>query len=431
MSADRSVGATFVAAPAAPSWQTPLLMELNNDFNVTNNRVLTAIAPNGHAMVMWEQSDGTPDGNTRKVFSRRYVAGQGWDAALAVPGVSTSSSSVALLEGRLLMDAAGTATWLRPNLETRRNTVAAGWGTPFLPPARSGGLLSAAVMDSTGAIGVLISGDDVYNNSLPANATSWLTWARVKADNGLAARDAHVAISADGSAMAVWRERNPGDTLYSIKAARYLAAGGWQAPQTIDDSFDNASSESQPRVAMDGAGNAVAAWHQGNSIYTNVFSTSGGWGTAVQADTNAVSSTFAARIRLVMTPSGRAVVIWNSGIFAVKSMQYTPGAGFSAPVVVNSYGIDNQLGQDAEGNTVIVYAAPDRWPGPTTGLDQYSRRLTWGGAWSSAVAIEPQDGLGVDAFSAFNGSGQGLAAWVRGDVSGSTARKSLWVNLLR
>lgn len=431
MSTNRNVGATFAAAPAAPTWRTPQLLESSNDFNVAD-RVLTAVSPRGDAIVMWEQSDGTPDGSTRKVFSRRYAAGQGWDAAVAVPGVSTSSSSTRLLEGRLLMDAAGTATWLRPNLETRRFTAASGWGSPFLPPSRSGGLLSAAVMDAAGTIGVVISGQDVYNIALPVNTNSWLTWARVDASGALDAKDADVALSANGTAMAIWRERNPGDTNYSIKAARYLpGSGGWQAPVSIDDSFDNVGIDSPPRVAIDATGNAIAVWHQGDSLYYNVFSASSGWGTAVEVDANAVSSTFSARIRLVMTPTGRAVVTWNSGIFAIKSMQYTPGAGFSAPVVVNAYGIDSQLGQDADGNTVIVYVAPDRWPNPTTGLDVYSRRLSWGGAWSDAVAIEPQDGLDADAFSAFNRDGDGIAAWVRGDVSGSSARRSLWVSLLR
>ena len=428
MTADRSVGAAFAVASAAPVWQTPQLLESNNDFNV-GSRVLTTVSPSGDALVMWEQSDGAPDGNTRKVFSRRYVAGTGWDAALAVPGVSTTSSSVALLEGRLLMDASGTATWLRPNLETRRFTAASGWGSPFVPPALAAGLLSSAVMDASGAIGVVTSGSDVYNIALPANASSWLSWARVDASGTLAARDADVVVSANGTAMAIWRESNPGDSNFSIKAARY--SNGWQAPQTIDASFDNANPESPPRVAMDAAGNAIAVWHQGDSLYYNVFSASGGWGTAVEVDANAVESSFAARIRIVMTPTGRAVVIWNSGLFAIKSMQYTPGAGFSTPLVVNSYGIDSQLGLDAEGNAVIVYVAPDRWPNPTTGSDVYSRRLTWGGAWSSAVAIEPTDGLGAQAFSTFNRDGLGVAAWVRGDVSGSSARKSLWVNLLR
>ena len=429
MTQNRNAGASFAPASAAPAWQSAQLLETNDDFDVPS-RVLSAVSPTGDAIVMWEQSDGLPNGSTRKLYSRRYAAGQGWDAAVVVPGVTGSNTT--LLEGRLLMDASGTATWLRPNLETRRFTAAGGWGTPFLPPLQAGGLLSAAVMDAAGAIGVVISGSDVYNISLPAQANAWLAWARVDASGNLDAKDADVAISADGTAMAIWRERNPGDSNYSLKAARYVpGAGGWQAPVTIDGSFDTVSPLTAPRVAMDAAGNAIAVWHQGESLYHNVFRAGTGWGTAVQVDANALSSSFTARIRLAMTASGRAVVVWRSGIFALKSMQYAPGSGFSAPVEVNGYGLDAELGLDADGNAVVVYTAPDRWPAPTTGLDLYSRRLAWGGSWSEAVAIEPKDGLGVDGFAAFNREGQGVAAWVRGDVAGSSTRKSLWVNLLR
>lgn len=428
MNSNLTVGAAFAVATAAPVWQAPELLESNSDFNVAS-RVLTTTAPNGNAFVIWEQSDGAPNSSTIKVFSRRYVAGTGWDAAVVVPGVSTTSSSGRLVEGKLLMDAAGTATWLRPNFETRRFTAGSGWSAPFVPPPLSGVTLGDAVMDATGAIGAVTSGGNIYNIALPANATSFLPWARVNTGS-LLATDASVAISANGTAMAIWREKNPGDSNFSIKAARF--AGTWQAPQTIDNSFNDVVSDSQSRIAMDAAGNAIAVWHQGNSLYYNVFSPAGGWGTAVEVDANAVEASFSARISLRMTESGRAVVIWNSGIFAVKSMQYTPGSGFSAPALVNSYGIQSDLGIDAEGNATIVYVAPDKWPNPTTGSDVYSRRLPWGGAWSSAVAIEPLDGLGIaSAESGFNSVGQGIATWVRGDVAGNNARRSLWVSVLR
>lgn len=428
MSSNLSVGASFAsAAAAAPVWQTPQLLETNNDFNVTDN-VLTAIAANGNAFVIWEQSDGVPSGDTIKVFSRRYVAGTGWDAAVVVPGLS--GRNVSFVDGTLLMDAAGTATWLRPNFETRRFTAGAGSGAPFVPPALASSVLTGAVMDASGAITILSSGADVYSNTLAANATSWQAWARVDASGALDARDAALASSANGTAMAIWREQNPGDANYSIKAARFT--GSWQAPQTLDSSFDNVNFDGRPRVAMDASGNAIAVWRQGDSLYYNVFNAASGWGSAVQVDANAVDSSFSARISLRMTESGRAVVIWNSGLFAVKSMQYTPGTGFSAPTVVNTYGVDTQLGLDAEGNATVVYVAPDKWPNPTTGADVYARRLPWGGTWSAATPVEPVDGLGIDiAKTSINTAGQGIAAWVRGDVSGRSARKSLWVSLQR
>ena len=439
MTQARSTTAGFSAAPSAPAWQTAQLMESSNDFNVAGTstaadvNVLSTIAPNGNAIVMWEQSDGTPDGNTRKVFSRRYVAGVGWDPAVTVPGLTTSSSSVALVQGRLLMDAAGTATWIRPNTETRRFTAAAGWGSAFVAPSISGGLVTAAVMDGAGNIGVLISGSDVYNNALAVGGT-WGTWARVDTSANLVANRADVALSSNGSAMAVWRESNPGDSNYSLKAARYTPATGWQAPQSIETGFDNVNSDSPPRVAIDAGGNAIAVWHQGNSLYFNVFSAAtSAWGTATEVDAGQVSSTFAARINLAMTPDGRAVAAWNSGLFAMKAMRYTPGGGFSAPETVAPYSIERTLGIDDSGNATVVYSSPTQWPNPTSGTQNvYTRRWAWGGAWSDAGLVETGvGGLKGNIAVAFNRAGQGVAAWAQNDVANSDVRNSLWANLLR
>lgn len=427
--ADRDVSASFVAASSPARWQTPLLMEASDDFNVDGN-LLTAISPAGHAIVLWEQSDGTPDGSTRKIVSRRYLAGQGWQPTVVLPGLLTSGSGAVRVTGRLLIDDSGAATWMRPNLETRRLSAAGAWGAAFLPAARSGGTLSAAVMDTAGGIRVLIAGSDVWSNTLPAGANAWQDWVQVDRSGALAADDADLALSGDGSAMAIWRERNPGDSYFSIKAARLLSASGWQAPQTIDNSFDNVIADTPPRVAMDASGGAIAVWHQGDSVYYNVFGATSGWGQAVEVDANAVSSVFPAAVRVVMTAAGRAVAVWRSGLFAMKSMAYTPGQGFAAPVVVNPYALQGEIGMDGDGNATVVYVAPDRWPNPTTGLDVQSRALAWGRGWSDATHVEPTYSAGVSSATAFNAAGQGVAAWVRPDVAGAS-RQSLWVSVLR
>ena len=438
MTQARSAGATFAAAPAAPAWQAAQRLESSDDFNVAGTNtfsdahVLAATGPNGHAMVLWEQSDGTPSGDTRKVFSRRYLAGQGWSAAQVVPNLSTDSSSIALVQGRLLVDADGTATWIRPDMETRRHTLAGGWGAPFAPPANSGGSLSAAVMDASGAIGVLVSGRDVYNNALPADG-SWGSWARVDTSGSLTAERADVALSRNGSAVAVWRERNPGDSAFSLKAARYTPATGWQAPQTIEAGFDSVTDVSLPRVAIDDAGNAIALWHQGSSVWFNVFSAAtASWGSATEVDAGRVNAGFSARLALAMTPDGRAIATWNSGLYALKVMRFTPGAGFSAPETVAPYSIDLGLGLDDNGNAVLLYRSPDRWPNPTSGaLNLYSRRSAWGGSWSEAVAIETQAGSTKgNVAAAFNRSGRGVAAWAQNDSATSEIRNSLWANVL-
>jgi len=439
MTQARSAAAAFATAPAAAAWQTAQLMEFSNDFNVAGNSnaadadALSAIASNGNAIVLWEQSDGTPNGSTRKVFSRRYVAGVGWDAAVTVPGLTASSASVALVTGTLLLDTVGTATWIRPNIETRRFTAATGWGTPFVPPAVSGGSLTSAAMDGDGKISVLISGSDVYSNTLAVGG-NWGSWVRIDTSGNLVANRAHIALGTNGNAMAVWRESNPGDSNYSLKAARFTTSGGWQAPLSIETGFDNVISDSPPRVALDASGNALAVWHQGNSIYFNLFSAAtSAWATATQVDAGQVSSNFGARIDLAMTPDGRAVVAWNSGLFAMKAMRYTPGSGFSAPVTVAPYSIDRTLGISDSGNAVVVYVSPNQWPNPSTGtFNLYTRSWAWGDAWSDQALIETgAGGLNDGVAAAFNREGQGVAVWAQNDVVSTDARNSLWANLLR
>lgn len=434
----REATANFAAAPVAPRWQAAQLLENSDDFNVTGTNtfadtpVLAALSPTGQALVLWEQSDGQPSGSTRKVFSRLYVPGQGWAAPVQVPGVSTSSSSVTLVEGQLLMDRNGVATWLRPNLETRRYSAAGGWGAAFFSPTQSGGLLSAAAMSAEGAITVLISGSDVYSNTLSPSGT-WGRWDRVDASGSLSARTARLALGADGSALAVWRETNPGDTRDSLKAARYTPAGGWQPPQSLESGLDDVPGISPPQVALDAAGNGLAFWHQGNAVYHALFNPRSGWGTPTAVDAGNVNANFAARLTLAMNADGRAVLGWNSGIYAMKVLSYQPGIGFSQPQTVAPYSIDSRLGLDDNGRAVLAYRSPDRWPNPSSGnLNIYSRQLEWGGAWSEAALLETRDGsvkgpLVLD----FNRSGQGLAVWAQNDSATTEVRNSLWGALLR
>lgn len=428
MTQARSTTATFTAAPDARAWQTAQLLEDSNNFNV--QRVLSAIAPNGNAIVLWEQSDGVPNGDTRKFYSRRYVAGQGWEAAVTVPGATSANSTVS---GFLVMDSAGTATWVRLNGETRRFNAATGWGAAFLPPAIAAGNVTAVALDTNANLTMVTGGNDVYANTLPVGATTWGAWVRVDNSGTLAATNSDIAFNSSRTAMAVWRERNPGDGNYSMRAARYLPGTGWQAPQTLDNSFDNVNSISPPRVAVDDAGNAIAVWHQADSLFVNVFSASSGWGTATEVDTGQVNAVFAARIDVAMASDGRAVVAWNSGIFAVKTMQYTPGAGFSAPVVAAPYGIERKMVLDDAGRTVMAYRSVDQWPNPTSATQNvYTRSLSWGGTWSAPALVETGAGdiTSLEAMS-FNRAGQGVAAWIQNDVANSSVRNSLWANVLR
>jgi hypothetical protein len=430
------------ASQGGRAWQAAELLQRSDEFNITllnNLDALSAIAPNGDVMVLWK-SAGTLNGSTSKLFSRRYNADMGWwDAIVVVPDVSEDSSNVK--EGFLLMDAAGNVTWIRPNGETRRFTAATGWGSPSFPPDVRTDLenevnaVNAAVMDNSGNIALLVAdykNRGLYHHVLLANS-NWGTWAKV--DVGYHAITlARLAWSAKGTAMAVWRESIPNTGNSLMKAARYAPSSGWQAPVNIQigDAIVSPNYVLSVRVAMDAAGNAIAAWDQGHSrsksIYYNVSNASGAWGTVTQADNDNNDITSLDSVDLSMSSDGRALLSWRSAL-GVKAMQYTPGQGFNTPMVVAPRFSNPSLNIDDSGTVVMIYQAHAP---KSLNRNIYSRRLTWGGVWSDQVLLESDAGDTKGSFTAaFNKAGQGVASWAQDDVANSSVRNSLWANLLR
>jgi hypothetical protein len=436
MSQARTVQAAFAATPpSASTWQPAQLLETSNDFNVAEagHNMLVAVGPTGNAMVLWEQSDGTPDGSTRKVFSRRYLVGSGWQAPVAVPGISASSSSVDLVTGKLFMDAAGDVTWIRleNNMETRRYAPATGWGAAFVAPGTTSfhfnHKMTSAAMDGSGNIGVLVSGGNVWNSALLAGANAWTAWTRVDNGGALQGKDARLTLSSNGTALAIWKERNPGDTFFSMKAASHTAGVGWSTPVAIENFFTNVA-DAAPALAMDASGNGIAMWRHESDFYFNRFVAGSGWQgpVAITGESFLLSGT--GNIQVAMTPDGRAVATWTGGSSALRSMQYQPGPGWSAPVTVEATSVDRTMVLDDNGQAVMTYQS--NLPG-TADFRAFSRRLVLGGQWSSSTRIDSGAGQVNAVFFAMNKSGKGAAIWDQNDAANSSARNSLWGAILQ
>lgn len=448
MAQARSVQASFAPISAVTNWQLATRLELNNDFNIIDPRVSTAIgvdtllavSSNGDAMVIWEQSDGVPNGSTRKVFFRRYTAGA-WQAAAVIPGLSTDSNHTALVKGKLLMDSAGITTWIRnDNMQTRRHSPSTGWGAPFSPTPAMASVndVTSHAMDAAGNITLLVSGDEVFTTgnthhiALAAGANTWGAWTRIdNAAAGLKSRGAKLALSSNGSALAIWKERNPGDNHYSMKAARF--SGTWGAPESIETLTDpvNISEDAEPALAVDAQGNGIAMWRQGNSLYHNIYRVGTGWTGAVAVDTGLFTTFHAANIQLGMTSDGRAVATWNSNangaIRALRSMQYSHASGWSTPVTVDT-SLDRTMMMDDSGEAVMVYS---KGIGNTAIYHSFTRRLTHGSNWSAASQLDTEAGEVLRLRFAMNKSGKGVAVWVQNDAANSDIRNSLWSAVLR
>lgn len=414
------------------SWAGAALLENSNDFNVEfgNQGPLSVVDRDGNALVVWEQSDGVPDGATRKVFWRRQRAGQGWGPATSIPGLLVNRSAIAV-DGRLFADAAGQVTWVNPSLAARRFTPAGGWATTVIAAPGAGvGSLYEAQMDAGGTVHALRSGGgNVWYTTLPAGATQWTTAVAIAGSNNAVSGGARLAVGPAG-AVAIWRERNPGDSNDSLWASRRVGST-WQTKVRIEELFTQV--RYSPALAMDAAGNALAAWHQGSSLVVNRLDAgTGAWGEATEFDVNQLGSNFDPRISVVMHPDGRAVIGWNSGIFALKTMGFAPSSGFTAPVTAAGYSIDRTLRMDDQARVVLVHRSDPGFPGGAVGINVRTQELPWGGSWSPTVRLDTGAGGVLDKVSfSMNPSGLGVVSWAQNDVANSSARNSLWANLRR
>jgi hypothetical protein len=402
------------------------LLETSNDFNVGASRV--AVNSRGDAIAIWEQSDGVPNGSTQKVYSRRYQASTGWQAAVAITDLTASVNHI--VGSELLLDDAGVATWIQNNnsIDTRRNSPTTGWGAVFSAPNPRILVQLSAVMDASGNIRLLRSGSDVESNTLPAGGGAWGTWVPVDNAGSAVSSRAKITQSSNGTALAVWRESNPGDNNRSMKAARFTPTGGWSTPESIELLFTNVE-DADPSVVMDDQGNGIAMWQQNSTLYYNIYRAGSGWQGAVEVAGQGQALPSAA-IQMAMTPDGRAVATWfiGGGLGTLRGMQYSPATGWTAPVNIGGSNFNRKMSMDSNGQAVMTYMSINA---TTAKWDLVSQRLSFGGAWSAPTAVETAGGDIQNSTFVMNQSGQGVAVWVQDDAANSSARNSFWSAVLR
>lgn len=111
--------------------------------------------------------------------------------------------------------------------------------------------------------------------------------------------------------MAVWLQ-NVSGSYFSVYAAAF-SSGSWGMATLLDNGTSDAS---EPQVAIDGSGNAMAVWLQAagndsnfgivNGVYYNRF-TSGAWGTAKLIGTLPGESLSP---QIAMDNNGDTILVW-------------------------------------------------------------------------------------------------------------------------
>lgn len=293
---------TGAAAPAfaAPTWLAPASLTGEPD-DAGQSQV--ALDGNGDAFAVWER-DGLIEASVRP-------AGGAWGAAVPISTPATPAT-----DPKIAVDAQGEATAI--------------W--------RSGIVTSETIDSSTRPAG---------GEWRPPIALS----ASGEDEEGIA-----LAVNSAGDAIAMW-ERYDGTRLV-VEGDSRGAGGEWQGAKVASAKSETAEA---PSVALDAAGDAVAAWIRpgGKSQVEAALRPSGGeWGAPKQLT---AASGEASGLALAADPQGDAVAIWqkpDKGSEIIEASSRSAGGEWQTAVELSASPGEArhpQLALDAAGDATAVW----------------------------------------------------------------------------
>jgi hypothetical protein len=237
--------------------------------------------------------------------------------------------------------------------------------------------------------------------------------------------NSQVAVDGNGNAVAVWYQ---GDgTRNNIWTSRYAAGSGWGIATLLET--DDTGSAQDPQVAVDGAGNAFAVWTQydgtRNNIWANRYEMGWGWGIVTLIETDNTGSAYAPQV--AVDTSGNAVAVWyqsDGTRINILANRYVAGSGWGTATLIetdnagDAYGAQVAVG--GSGNAVAVWYQSDG-----TRNNVWANRYAAGSGWGTATLIETDNaGDAYGAQVAVDGSGDAVAVWFQNDGS----RFNIWAN---
>jgi len=282
-----------------------------------------------------------------------------------------------------------------------------GWGPtnqPEVAAASNGNFMIVYRSDAGGALWVDAA---LYD----ASTGTWSYSSNVNADGpAVDISQPQVAFDGAGNAFAIWVDYN--GTTFDLKASRYVVGSGWGTPSFLETS---AYGVLAPKLAVDGAGNAVAIWRQStgttNHLYANRFVVGSGWGTAQMIDSLPDEVYNPA---IAVDTSGNLEALWtqsNGTYNDLYASRFVPGTGWGTPFKVT--GDDNRgvgVPRVAAGPSGEFVAAWNQYNGVEYQM-MVSRYDAAGWATPVNLSASFTVGGGQAGHVAVDGSGRAVVVW--------------------
>lgn len=307
-----------------------------------------------------------------------------------------------------------------------------GWGASTALFDRSHHPVTMTILPTSG-VGVALLGVRDANDAYVATAARRSSAGAWTLDPAIAAaapdvNEASVALSSNGTALAVWIEGGA-----RIKAGRFDGSA-WQTPTVLDDTalYDLV----QPTVAIDAQGRGVAVWRDWavmnptmpgpEELRASTFDGTS-WSTAQE-----ISGGKGGYLPgVAMDASGNAIAIFE-GDYDIYAASYSPATGFAAPVPIGragqqgAYGAGPEIGFDAAGNALATWREKDSAGAIQTWAARHDAS-GWKPAETLSTATSADE---VDAYRGLSVSpdGHAVTIWSMSHATGGVRYRSFWAN---
>lgn len=297
-----------------------------------------AITSKGVAVASFTQSAANNGGPTR-LWANRF------SSAWGTPQAIDSSELAAPDDPQLALAPDGSAlvVFLQPDQTLPRvwvtpSTSSNAWGPPSMVDGAGGALPEVALAASGHAVATWVESQGPSTFALWASrniGAGWTAPVRVSTDTGVISRSIRVVTDAAGNATAVWSQMIAAHS--TVRSARLDdATGAWSAPVSLSSGLGNASSED---VAADSKGNAIVVWNEDTvGVFANQFTASKAtWSGPVNVAMNVTPPSVSAQPKVAIDGNGNAVAVWlqvpagtaNKRVYAAHFA--SAGGGWAAP----------------------------------------------------------------------------------------------------
>jgi hypothetical protein len=396
-----------------------------------------AMDSGGNVLAVWRQTDG--------IGASQYVVGTGWSARVSISGsvssidpqieVDSAGNAIAFWTQSV---SGKSVVWVS------RYVAGGGWGvaTTISDPTVHATAARIA-FDATGNAIAVWQQSASSNSAAPSNVVAnfysygvgWGAATPIQTDTSLNGKSPAVAVDGNGNAIIVWIESASSSANNNARDSRYVVGTGARFSETPLPLAAYPFTNNGGQVQVDDAGNAIFLWPSGSvlgAIYpvASHYFVATGWEAGV-----AIGDFGGGSARLAVNAAGDALAAWTKPGASGRNLwsnRYTVGTGWAtevqlsdvATLFMNGDGYEVGLPQiviDAAGNGVAVWQeTPDgpmtlEGPGPRFIV---SNRYVAGSGWGTRTEMDVDSTKTAGApLVAANADGDAFMMWRRGDGS--------------